>query len=308
MKVLTPSEVERIEALDMDSGGTVYREIMTWCIHEIHKLEYMQPRQQQLQQQQWYYHQQPQQSNDHIHHGPFCGIHVASNTAVQTPPPSTRQRQQGWQAPSAHEVNERDTASSTSQEATLQYQRGTTGTVAPTNVTTMAVGSSGIDSHVANQLRGLVIELRRSVATIYDVHDQPISFFVVHFICLLSSFYLPLSAIKIGMMNVGATTTHTRSFNSMIWPSNITAGTTIEYDYEVDNGDHPSNPGIDYNYYFLLNDILSGWLVLIQCVFILGLRLLANQMEKPYNGCDVKDLSVIHYISKFASTFPIALV
>ena len=295
MKVLTPSEVERIDALDMDSGGTVYREIMTWCIHEINKLQYPQP----------LLLQQPKQRQPMT----FCGKDDVEDPAAplpQTPPTSSRHHQQGCYAPPFTKVNERvttaaSTATSTSQDETLQPQRGTTGTAAaPRNFAPSVSCSTGIDSHVANQLRELVIELRRSVATIYDVHDQPVSFFVVHFICLLSSIYLPSSAIKIGMMNVRSTTNATSSSSDSL--SNITTTTSINYDYQIDDGDGSSNTtGIDnyYTYYFLLNDILSGLLVFIQCVFILGLRLLANQMEKPYSGCDVKDLSVIHYISKF---------
>ena len=114
-KLLTQKELERINMIKLDqTGGTAYREIMTWILVEITKLQH-----------------QPQAD---------------------------------------------------------------------------ANGSGSIDSHLANQLRELVIELRRSIATLYDYHDQPVSFYIVHFICLLSAIYLPLSAIRIAI-NIDHSTT-----------------------------------------------------------------------------------------------------
>ena len=170
--------------------------------------------------------------------------------------------------------------------------------------------ATGIDSHLANQLRELVIELRRSIATLYDYHDQPVSFYIVHFICLLSAIYLPLSAIRIAI-NIDHTTTiaiSSSSYDNGSSASSVSGlpthddyvdridSSSTRY-YHDDDGKH--NPLALSSF---IQDILGGLLVLVQCIFILGLRLMANKMEKPYNGYDVKDLSVIHYISKF--TFP----
>lgn len=48
---------------------------------------------------------------------------------------------------------------------------------------------------------------------------------------------------------------------------------------------------------YWVNDVVTGLVVMLQAVFIVGLRLLADAMEKPYES-DVEDLSVMHYISK----------
>lgn len=53
-----------------------------------------------------------------------------------------------------------------------------------------------IDNIQTNQLREIVIELRRSFSDLTNFADQPISFFYVHFIVLLSSLYLPLFAVS----------------------------------------------------------------------------------------------------------------
>jgi hypothetical protein len=98
-QVLTPKECERIRKIDMNKGGSVYRELVTWCIAEI----------------------------------------------------------------------------STAQKEGL------------------------IDSLLANQYRDLILRLRGSIGAIYDYDDQPLFFSLVHLICLLSSWYLPLFGIVTGL-------------------------------------------------------------------------------------------------------------
>ena len=54
---------------------------------------------------------------------------------------------------------------------------------------------------------------------------------------------------------------------------------------------------------YWVNDVVTGLVVMLQAVFIVGLRLLADAMEKPYES-DVEDLSVMHYISKYLGGLP----
>ena len=49
---------------------------------------------------------------------------------------------------------------------------------------------------------------------------------------------------------------------------------------------------------YWVNDVVTGSVVMLQAVFIVGLRLLAEAMEKPYES-DLEDLSVITYISTY---------
>ena len=48
--------------------------------------------------------------------------------------------------------------------------------------------------------------------------------------------------------------------------------------------------GVNY-----ISEIVSGLIVLLQAIFVIGLRLLGQVMVDPY-GDDLEDLSVIHYI------------
>merc|ERR1712045_439599 len=86
----------------------------------------------------------------------------------------------------------------------------------------------------------------------YDYCAQPPHFLYVHFICLLSAFYLPLFA--------------------------------IENSYAAGWGEESS----------LAVEILNGTIVLLQCMFVIGLRLLGQKMAYPY-GYDYEDLSVTTY-------------
>jgi len=44
-----------------------------------------------------------------------------------------------------------------------------------------------------------------------------------------------------------------------------------------------------------LSDFLSGLIVFLQAIFVIGLRMLGRKMIDPY-GSDLEDLSVLHYI------------
>ena len=63
-----------------------------------------------------------------------------------------------------------------------------------------------------------------------------------------------------------------------------------------------------------ISEILSGLIMLLQAIFVIGLRLLGQVMVDPY-GDDLEDLSVIHYIQEtwlasnriLATKFPASL-
>ena len=112
-------------------------------------------------------------------------------------------------------------------------------------------GLLGEKDYVA--LRDKITQFRCAVDTIYDYCDQPIHFFYIHFLVLLSALYLPLFAIT----------------------QALKAGT-----------------GDDTHW---LSDFLSGVIVFLQAIFVIGLRMLGRKMIDPY-GSDLEDLSVLHYI------------
>jgi len=112
-----------------------------------------------------------------------------------------------------------------------------------------------IDSHEAKDFHDRILTFRTSMDGIYDYCDQPPHFFYIHFLCLLSAFYLPLFA--------------------------------IDNAYSAGWGDN-SDWGIE---------VLNGVIVLLQSVFVIGLRLLGQKMVDPY-GDDPEDLSVISYVEK----------
>lgn len=102
-------------------------------------------------------------------------------------------------------------------------------------------------------LREKMLALRGSMNTLYEYNDQPIHFFYIHFLCLLSALYLPLFAV-----------------------SNA---------YKAGAGDEVH----------LWADILSGLIVLVQSIFVIGLRMLGRKLVDPY-GDDLEDLSVLRYV------------
>ena len=95
-----------------------------------------------------------------------------------------------------------------------------------------------IDSHEATEYHDRILAFRAAMDGIYDCCDQPPHFFYIHFLCLLSAFYLPLFAID----------------------NAYSAGWGSESSWNI--------------------DILNGIIVLLQCVFVIGLRLLGQKMGK----------------------------
>ena len=110
-----------------------------------------------------------------------------------------------------------------------------------------------IGAYEAKELHDRILQFRASMDGMYDYCAQPPHFFYIHFLCLLSAFYLPLFAID--------------NAYSAGW------GDATEWGIEV----------------------LNGVIVLMQCVFVIGLRLLGQKMVDPY-GDDNEDLSVTSYV------------
>ena len=110
-----------------------------------------------------------------------------------------------------------------------------------------------IGAYEAKELHDRILQFRAAMDGMYDYCAQPPHFFYIHFLCLLSAFYLPLFA--------------------------------IDNAYSAGWGD-ASEWGIE---------VLNGIIVLMQCVFVIGLRLLGQKMVDPY-GDDNEDLSVTSYV------------
>lgn len=111
-----------------------------------------------------------------------------------------------------------------------------------------------IDARMSGETRGHIQKLRGAMTSLYDFQDQPIHFFYIHFLSLLTAFYLPLFAV--------ATAYGIESDGEQIkWTA----------------------------------EIVTGLIVFLQAVFVIGLRLLGQVMLDPF-GDDYEDLSVMHYV------------
>lgn len=111
-----------------------------------------------------------------------------------------------------------------------------------------------IDGYKSMELQKRILDFRASMDSIYDYTDQPVHFFYIHFLCLLSALYLPLFAFD----------------------NAYAAGWGDDVDWSI--------------------EFLYGVIVLLQCIFVVGLRLLGQKMIDPY-GDDLEDLSVITYVA-----------
>lgn len=99
-----------------------------------------------------------------------------------------------------------------------------------------------IDARMSGEIRDKIQKFRCSMSSLYHGKDQPIHFFYIHFLCLLTAFYLPLFAIATA--------------------------------YGVGGGE-----GEGFRW---MSEILSFLIVFIQAVFVIGLRLLGQVMVDPY--------------------------
>ncbi len=99
-----------------------------------------------------------------------------------------------------------------------------------------------IDNGLEAQLRDQILQLRAAFGALFIAADLPFPFFYIHFICLLSAFYLPLFAISAAY---GA-----RTGSDVYW----------------------------------MADVVAGLVVVLQAVFVIGLRILGTKMGDPLRG------------------------
>jgi hypothetical protein len=71
-----------------------------------------------------------------------------------------------------------------------------------------------IDPHTAQDLRSQILQVRGTIADMYDHYDQPLLFIYVHFIVILTAIYLPLAAVYISHEVAQSETAHW--FNDVI--------------------------------------------------------------------------------------------
>lgn len=95
------------------------------------------------------------------------------------------------------------------------------------------------------------MEFRARFGNMYDMDDQPILFFYIHFIHFLSAVYLPLLAFFVA--------------------------------YQVALYDH------------WMSDVVGLVAVILQGIFVIGIRVLAQLMQHPYGG-ELENLSVLTYV------------
>eukprot|EP00584_Thalassiosira_punctigera_P007426 CAMPEP_0172541766 /NCGR_PEP_ID=MMETSP1067-20121228/12536_1 /TAXON_ID=265564 ORGANISM="Thalassiosira punctigera, Strain Tpunct2005C2" /NCGR_SAMPLE_ID=MMETSP1067 /ASSEMBLY_ACC=CAM_ASM_000444 /LENGTH=384 /DNA_ID=CAMNT_0013327879 /DNA_START=121 /DNA_END=1272 /DNA_ORIENTATION=+ len=122
---------------------------------------------------------------------------------------------------------------------------------------TRAQDTGHVDARTAGTLRDKLLKFRDSMDSLYDYADQPVPFYYIHFLSVLSTLYLPLFAVSLG--------------------------------YSAGMGDGMGG-GLHWT-----ADVISGLIVLVQSIFVIGLRLLGQQMIDPY-GDDEEDLSVLTYV------------
>lgn len=84
---------------------------------------------------------------------------------------------------------------------------------------TTAVKEGLIDNRLATQFRELILKLRGKLGALYDYDDQPISFYYVHFICLLSAIYLPLFSLQVAL-DAG-------TGDAVYWLQDVLSGLTV---------------------------------------------------------------------------------
>jgi len=115
---------------------------------------------------------------------------------------------------------------------------------------------SFIDTNEAMQMREQLLVYRSTIAKVFVTTTLPIPFFYVHFLSILTTVYLPLFAVVVGF-ETGA-----------VGDSNTT----------------------------YVAEIVSGLVVFLQALFVIGLRILGQQLSDPYGG-DLIDLQISRYVN-----------
>jgi len=118
--------------------------------------------------------------------------------------------------------------------------------------------NSFIDTNEAMQLREQLLMFRSTIAKIFVTTTLPIPFFYVHFLSMLTVVYLPLFAVVVA--------------------------------FETGDVDESNARGT------LVAELVSGLVVFLQALFVIGLRILGQQLSDPYGG-DLIDLQIARYVN-----------
>jgi len=117
--------------------------------------------------------------------------------------------------------------------------------------------NSFIDTNEAMQLRELLLDFRSTIAKVFVTTTLPIPFFYVHFLSMLTAVYLPLFAVVIAFET---------------GPVMIDSNSTW------------------------VAETVSGLVVFLQALFVIGLRILGQQLSDPFGG-DLIDLQIARYVN-----------
>lgn len=129
--------------------------------------------------------------------------------------------------------------------------------------------NSFIDTNEAMQLREQLLCFRSTIAKIFVTTTLPIPFFYVHFLSLLTAVFLPLFAVVVayetGEVNV---LENTNESGEVVTTEQIT----------------------------WIAEVVSGLVVFLQALFVIGLRILGQQLSDPFGG-DLIDLQIARYVN-----------
>jgi len=124
--------------------------------------------------------------------------------------------------------------------------------------------SGTLDKHTAKQFRTKLLEFQSSLSKLYNFADQPIPFFYIHFVCLVSTLYLPLfSLFCIHAISLQILDTEEESKGR-------------SYEHAMDVG--------------------MCFIMFLQSSFVIGLRAIGRKLSGPF-GDDYEDLSVMSHIT-----------
>lgn len=115
----------------------------------------------------------------------------------------------------------------------------------------------------ADHLRKLILSLRDDLGTLYDYAQQPIPFFYVHLITIISGLYLPLFAFGVAV------------------------------DVDIPPGRNGEPPAF---FQILTSALTAGASVAAVCLSIIGLQEVGNKLGDPF-GNDLVDLPVMSFLT-----------
>ena len=148
--------------------------------------------------------------------------------------------------------------------------------------------------------------LRGAIGTLYDFAYQPIPFFYVHFITLVSGVYLPIAAYAIAYSTIDSAVEFCAADDTAGYEAAL-ANWEAERRRQIDTLGAPSANAsslptaeqfetTDFCWDGSFTEILGIFIVVMSCIFVLGLQAVGHKLADPY-GNDVIDMSVEHFLS-----------